>query len=100
MFAYPYIGAVSLYLSQTNFRGVQSVTLLIAPFVPQSPVYAVLDALARILLENVHIVIERLMENVHEMVSRIDEEIKERGRIEEWECKERGKRAGGGEVSS
>ena len=67
LFAYPYIGAVSPYLSQTNFRGVLSVTLLIPRLSSQSPVYAVLDALARILLENVHIVIERLMENVHVM---------------------------------
>ena len=66
------LGAVSPYLSQTNFRGVKCVTLLIPRLSSVSPVYAVLDALARILLENVHIVIERLMGNVHEMVSRID----------------------------
>ena len=77
-FAYYFNGTVSPYLSQTNFRGVKCVTLLIPRLSSVSPVYAVLDALARILLGNVHIVIERLMENVHEIVSRI----KERGRIE------------------
>ena len=77
------LGAVSPHLSQTNFRGVPCVTLVTAflgvhcvtllfpRLSRQSPVYAVLDALAGILLENVHIVIERLMGNVHEMVSRI-----------------------------
>ena len=70
---YIYIyGTVSSHLSQTNFRGVLSVILVIPCLSRQSPAYAVLDVLALIFLENVHIVIVRLMGNVHDSIPRAE----------------------------